>query len=162
MDLWAQMYLLDQGERLGKTITQYRNKYFAPAQKRAYCLFLAVNPRSRRGDLQQNKRYMREYESKRLFTATTTNGKYYRARLEPDKLETVQRARTEYVLELEETDVVASNAATLSNKLLQLSNGAVYDENGDGRKYTKKVKCARTRYRGRTKGNRFSLLSIPT
>ena len=94
MDLWAQMYLLDQGERLGKTITQYRNKYFAPHKKRAYCLFLAVNPRSRRGDLQQNKRYMREYESKRLFTATTTNGKYYRARLEPDKLETVQRART--------------------------------------------------------------------
>ncbi|EJV12316.1 DEAD/DEAH box helicase, partial [Enterococcus faecalis] len=39
----------------------------------------------------------------------------------------------EYVLELEGTDVVASNAATLSNKLLQLSNGAVYDENGDGR-----------------------------
>ena len=67
MDLWAQMYLLDQGERLGKTI---------------------------RSDLQQNKRYMREYESKRLFATPTENGKYYRARLEPDKLETVQRART--------------------------------------------------------------------
>ena len=32
LDLWPQIYLLDQGERLGKTITQYRNKYFVPAQ----------------------------------------------------------------------------------------------------------------------------------
>src|SRR5699024_2753444 len=33
MDLWSQIYLLDQGERLGKTITSYRNKYFVPDQK---------------------------------------------------------------------------------------------------------------------------------
>ncbi|WP_048953683.1 SNF2-related protein, partial [Enterococcus faecalis] len=39
MDLWAQMYLLDQGERLGKTITQYRNKYFAPAQKNGHIVY---------------------------------------------------------------------------------------------------------------------------
>src|SRR5690606_11815526 len=31
MDLWAQVYLLDQGERLGKTITEYRRRYFVPA-----------------------------------------------------------------------------------------------------------------------------------
>ncbi|MBU5561054.1 SNF2-related protein, partial [Enterococcus sp. S115_ASV_20] len=39
MDLWAQIYLLDQGERLGKTITQYRNKYFVPAQKNGHIVY---------------------------------------------------------------------------------------------------------------------------
>lgn len=39
LDLWPQIYLLDQGERLGKTITQYRNRYFVPAQKNGHIVY---------------------------------------------------------------------------------------------------------------------------
>ncbi|MGR8025112.1 SNF2-related protein, partial [Burkholderia cenocepacia] len=39
MDLWGQIYLLDQGERLGKTITQYRNASLAPAQKNGHIVY---------------------------------------------------------------------------------------------------------------------------
>lgn len=39
LDLWAQIYLLDQGERLGKTITAYKDKYFVPDKRSAERVF---------------------------------------------------------------------------------------------------------------------------
>src|SRR5690606_10726682 len=39
IDLWAQVYLLDQGERLGKTITGYRNRYFTPGRRNQHIVY---------------------------------------------------------------------------------------------------------------------------
>ena len=39
MDLWSEMYLLDKGERLGKTITSYRDRYFRPGRRNGHIVY---------------------------------------------------------------------------------------------------------------------------
>ncbi|HAP4450141.1 TPA: DEAD/DEAH box helicase [Enterococcus faecalis] len=134
MDLWAQMYLLDQGERLGKTITQYRNKYFAPAQKNGHIVYSwQLIPGAEEAIYNKISDICVSMKAKDYLQLPPRTENIIELDLNPTSWKQYKELEREYVLELEETDVVASNAATLSNKLLQLSNGAVYDENGDGR-----------------------------
>ena len=44
LDLWAQVYLMDRGERLGSTFTKYRNLYFSPDRRNGYVIY-DWNPR---------------------------------------------------------------------------------------------------------------------
>ena len=134
MDLWAQMYLLDQGERLGKTITQYRNKYFAPAQKNGHIVYSwQLIPGAEEAIYNKISDICVSMKAKDYLQLPPRTENIIELDLNPTSWKQYKELEREYVLELEGTDVVASNAATLSNKLLQLSNGAVYDENGDGR-----------------------------
>ncbi|TXW43343.1 DEAD/DEAH box helicase [Enterococcus faecalis] len=134
MDLWAQMYLLDQGERLGKTITQYRNKYFVPAQKNGNIVYSwQLIPGAEEAIYNKISDICVSMKAKDYLQLPPRTENIIELDLNPTSWKQYKELEREYVLELEETDVVASNAATLSNKLLQLSNGAVYDENGDGR-----------------------------
>lgn len=134
MDLWAQMYLLDQGERLGKTITQYRNKYFVPAQKNGNIVYSwQLIPGAEEAIYNKISDICVSMKAKDYLRLPPRTENIIELDLNPTSWKQYKELEREYVLELEETDVVASNAATLSNKLLQLSNGAVYDENGDGR-----------------------------
>ena len=82
--------------------------------------------------------------------------------LNPTSWKQYKELEREYVLELEETDVVASNAATLSNKLYSCLTALYTTKTETEGNTPRKVKCARTRYRGRTRAIGFSLLSIPT
>lgn len=135
MDLWAQMYLLDQGERLGKTITQYRNKYFVPAQKKNGHIVYSwqLIPGAEEAIYNKISDICVSMKAKDYLQLPPRTENIIELDLNPTSWKQYKELEREYVLELEGTDVVASNAATLSNKLLQLSNGAVYDENGDGR-----------------------------
>lgn len=134
MDLWAQMYLLDRGERLGKTITQYRNKYFVPAQKNGNIVYSwQLIPGAEEAIYNKISDICVSMKAKDYLQLPPRTENIIELDLNPTSWKQYKELEREYVLELEETDVVASNAATLSNKLLQLSNGAVYDENGDGR-----------------------------
>lgn len=134
MDLWAQMYLLDQGERLGKTITQYRNKYFVPAQKNGNIVYSwQLIPGAEEAIYNKISDICVSMKAKDYLQLPPRTENIIELDLNPTSWKQYKELEREYVLELEEADVVASNAATLSNKLLQLSNGAVYDENGDGR-----------------------------
>ena len=133
-DLWAQMYLLDQGERLGKTITQYGNKYFVPAQKNGHIVYSwQLIPGAEKAIYNKISDICVSMKAKDYLQLPPRTENIIELDLNPTSWKQYKELEREYVLELEETDVVASNAATLSNKLLQLSNGAVYDENGDGR-----------------------------
>ncbi|HGS8618734.1 TPA: SNF2-related protein, partial [Enterococcus faecalis] len=134
MDLWAQIYLLDQGERLGKTITQYRNKYFVPAQKNGHIVYSwQLIPGAEEEIYNKISDICVSMKAKDYLQLPPRTENIIELDLNPTSWKQYKELEREYVLELEGTDVVASNAATLSNKLLQLSNGAVYDENGDGR-----------------------------
>ncbi len=130
IDLWPQIYLLDQGERLGSTISSYRDKYFKPNQ--------------RNGDIVYNYRILTGSEKiiKKRISDICISMKAEDYLDMPDKvvnvvdlklpakmLKAYQNFEAEQVLEIIKDDVVtAANAAALSNKLLQFSNGAVYDE----------------------------------
>lgn len=134
LDLWPQIYLLDQGERLGKTITQYRNKYFIPAQKNGHIVYSwQPIPGAEEAIYNKISDICVSMKAKDHLSLPLRTENIVEIELNKSSWKKYKELEREYVLELEEADVVASNAATLSNKLLQLSNGAIYDENGDGR-----------------------------
>lgn len=132
LDLWPQIYLLDQGERLGKTITQYRNKYFIPAQKNGHIVYSwQLIPGAEEAIYNKISDICVSMKAKDHLNLPQRTNNIVNVDLSEKDRRRYKELEREYVLELEESDVVASNAATLSNKLLQLANGAIYDEFGD-------------------------------
>lgn len=132
IDLWAQIYLLDQGKRLGRTLTEYRNRYFNPGRRNGYVVYDWV-PK----DGAEDEIYHRISDICISMKACD----YLKLPERVDVVRTVKlddEAQTAYtemekeaVLELGPNEIVdAGTAAVVSGKLLQIANGAVYDENG--------------------------------
>ncbi|QGH20211.1 SNF2-related protein [Clostridium butyricum] len=132
LDLWSQVYLLDGGERLGKTLTGYRDRYFQP-DKRNQTVIFSWKPVEGAED--------RVYEKLKDICISMKASDYLEL---PERInnsimvqlpkiaeEKYKKLEKELLLPLEESDVVANTAAVLTNKLLQMANGAVYDENGE-------------------------------
>ncbi|MGJ1006924.1 DEAD/DEAH box helicase [Enterococcus gallinarum] len=133
LDLWPQIYLLDQGERLGKTITQYRNRYFIPAQKNGHIVYSwQLIPGAEEEIYKKISDICVSMKAKDYLNLPQRINNVVEVELSVKNRKRYKELEREYVLELEESDVVASNAATLSNKLLQLANGAIYDEFSNG------------------------------
>ncbi|WP_152658281.1 DEAD/DEAH box helicase [Oceanobacillus sp. CFH 90083] len=131
-DLWAQLYLLDQGERLGKTITGYRDRYFDPGKRDGHVVY----------EWKQKKEAESRVYDKISDICVSMSAKDWLdlperiERIVPVNLSASTRKKYEklekdLLLPFEDSDVTADTAAVLSNKLLQLANGAVYDENKD-------------------------------
>ena len=132
-DLWAQIYLLDQGTRLEKYITHFRAKYMEPNKRNRSQIFdykikdgvydSIINKISDICISMKSEDYLELPDLSYNEIPVILNDK---ARRDYDKME------RDFVLELEgaEDDITAVNAAALSNKLLQISNGAVYDSSG--------------------------------
>lgn len=126
-DLWAQMYLLDGGQRLGRTLTEYRNNYFLPAARNATTIF-SYEPRP--GADEEIRGRIRD------ICISLSAKDYLNLPERIDNIRYIQldaRARRAYremererILELPEGILDAGSAAVLSGKLLQLANGAVY------------------------------------
>lgn len=132
LDLWTQIYLLDQGERLGKTITQYRNTYFVPAQKNGHIVYSwQLIPGAEEAIYKKIGDICVSMKAKDYLNLPARTNNIIEVELSEKDKKRYRELEREYVLELKDSDVVASNAATLSNKLLQLSNGAIYDENNE-------------------------------
>lgn len=133
MDLWAQVFLLDGGKRLGRTITAYRDAWFVP-DKRSRTTIFSYAPKlgaaqeiyDRISDVcisMKAEDYLTlpdlVYEDIPVVLDAVAQKAYIR--LERDTLLQVD----------DETIITAGTAATLRGKLLQLCNGAVYDEEGN-------------------------------
>lgn len=127
IDLWAQIYLLDGGKRLGRTITEYRNNYFTPASRNATTIF-SYEPLPGAEEIIQNqikdicislqaKDYLRLPEK-------ITNIRYIKLDAKAQKAyDTLEKQR---ILEMQDEVIDAGSAGILAGKLLQLANGAVY------------------------------------
>ncbi len=130
LDLWAQVYLLDQGQRLGKRITHYRERYFEPDQRDRDHIFTYTPKlgadeviRNIIGDICISMKAEDYLELPDCITNVVPVVLDTKAWAAYEKLE------REMLLEVEEKVIDAGSAAVLTNKLLQLCNGAVYDEN---------------------------------
>ena len=131
MDLWAQMYLLDMGRRLGKTITKYRETYFLPG--------IIVNnypatwhPRYGAEELIYDKisDICISMENVKLMLPEVTFTDIY-AHMYDDEMKLYKTMAKEYVLDITEDHTVeAANAAVLCAKLSQMASGALYLETG--------------------------------
>lgn len=132
LDLWAQVYLLDEGKRLGKKITHFRERYFEPDQRdRDHVFSYAPKPGSDEvirqliGDICVSMKAEDYLELPNCISVTVPVVLDPKAKAQYEKLE------KEMLLEIDDSTIDAGTAAVLTNKLLQLCNGAVYDENRD-------------------------------
>lgn len=136
INLWSQMYLIDRGQRLEKTITAYRSRYFRPGASNGYVVYsynlladseMLIHEKIKDICISMKAEdYLEMPERIDNFVKVTMPDKLYDMykKFERDNIITL-------AAEVEEgtTTINAVNAAALSNKLLQFANGAMYDEN---------------------------------
>lgn len=130
MDLWAQFRVLDLGQRLGRYITHYRSAYFVPDKRNAEIIF-SYKPQpgaeekiySQISDITIS---MKSSDYLKMPECITNEVPVY---LSEKEWSIYSKFRDEMVASLGEEEIDAANAAVLSGKLLQMANGAVYDEN---------------------------------
>lgn len=130
MDLWAQLYLLDNGQRLGKTITAYRRKYFVP-EKQYQGIVYSYRPRSKEcEDEIYNRINDICFTLKDGCKEIPSEDNFIYVQLPEEAKKSYIHMLREQVLELGDEEITALSAAAVSNKLLQAANGAVYNEDG--------------------------------
>ena len=128
-DLWAEFRILDLGERLGRYITRFRQSYFTPDKRNAQVVF-SYKPLPGAEEA--------IYDKISDVTISMKSGEYLelpecvlnvvKVELSDDEREIYDELRREMVAEVKDKEIDAVNAASLSNKLLQMANGACYDE----------------------------------
>lgn len=131
-DIWSQIYLLDQGERLEKTITKYREKYFRPGRSNGQVVFdYKILDGSEKAIYQKISDICVSMKAEDYLELPPRLDHITEVSLSGDIREQYEDFEKTEVLRLldqdEESPISAVNAAALSNKLLQFSNGAIYD-----------------------------------
>lgn len=129
LDLWSQVYLLDEGERLGKTLSVYRETYFDPGRRGPNGVIYDWIPKPGAKEAIYAK-------LSDLCISMSVSGLPERlfirqeVKLPEKAMEQYRQMERDMLLPFADGDVDAGSAAILSNKLLQIAGGAVYDENG--------------------------------
>lgn len=131
MDLWSQIYLLDGGERLGRFITGFRERYFVP-DKRSRDIVYSYKPREGAEDSIYEKisDICISMRAKQYLNMPELITSKIEVKMSEKELKVYEVLKKDLVLSLDSGDIDATSAVGLSNKLLQIANGAVYNENG--------------------------------
>lgn len=131
MDLFAEFKVLDMGERLGRFISQYRVNYFKPDRMNGpivytYKILPGAEERiyDRISDITISMKATDYLDMPELISNE------YKVYLDDDEREKYEEMKDELVLQLPGGEITAANAASLSGKLSQLANGAIYDDDG--------------------------------
>lgn len=129
MDLFAEFKILDMGKRLGYFIGQYRNTYFKPDKMNGTIVY-SYKPLPNAENAIYEKISditvsMKANEYLKMPELLTSN---YVVELSNSEKNQYDEMKKSLVLEITDGEITASNAASLSNKLCQLSNGAIYDD----------------------------------
>ena len=133
MDLWAEIGILDGGQRLGRFIGRYRDAYFKPSSMNPSTgVVYSYAPREgaeqqiydRISDITISMKALDYLEMPECVYVN------HEVQMSDQEKKLYDQLKSDLIIPLEDGDIDAANAAALSNKLLQLSNGAVYDENG--------------------------------
>ena len=129
MDLWAEMYLLDRGERLGRTLTAYRGNYFRPGYGNGYVTY---KWEPRRGSLEAITQKIADItvsmKAEDYLTLPDKVESTIEVSLDEKGLKAYKEMEKESLIELEGEEIAALDAAAVMSKLLQLANGFIYDE----------------------------------
>ena len=129
MDLWAEFRLLDMGERLGRYITQYRTKYFVPDKRNAQIIFsYKPLPGAEEQIYDKISDITISMKAADLLAMPQRIESEYPVYLSEEEREKYDALKQEMVLQLPDEEITAANAASLSGKLSQLANGAIYTE----------------------------------
>lgn len=132
MDLWAEFKLLDFGERLGRFITHYRNDYFIPDKRNGEIIY-SYKPMPyaedaiylKISDITISMKSTDHLQMPELISSQ------YEVQLSEEETQRYEELKADFILELPEGEITAANAASLTGKLSQLANGAIYDDEGN-------------------------------
>lgn len=133
IDLWSQIWLLDRGERLGRTLTEYRQTYFTPGARNGYVVY---NYHITKGSDERIHNQLRDVclsmKSEDYLNLEKPQHNTIKIPMSDSLKKKYEAFEESQVLQLisdvGEKQISAVNAASLSTKLLQFANGAVYDE----------------------------------
>lgn len=130
MDLWSELYLLDGGERLEKRFGAFRERYFRPGRSNGYVVYEYL-PRkgSREAILNKISDICISMKADDYLTLPDCIDNEVPVVLDNQARKAYNTLERQMVLELEDEDLTVTSAAALSNKLIQLANGALYDAN---------------------------------
>ena len=129
MDLFAEFRLLDTGERLGRFIGQYRTAYFQPDKRNGQIIF-SYKPLpgaekkiyDKISDITISMKSTDHLQMPKLISSE------YEVQLSDKERDKYDSLKSDLVLELADGEITAANAASLSGKLSQMANGAIYDD----------------------------------
>lgn len=131
-DLWSQIYLIDQGERLGSKYTHFRDRYFNPDKRGPAGQIFSYEAKdgASKAVLDKISDVCISMEAKDYLNLPDKIYNYISVPLDTKARKSYNELERELVLQLpSDEDLTVTSAAALSNKLLQLANGAIYDEN---------------------------------
>lgn len=125
LDLWAQIYLLDQGERLGKYVTHYRQAYFWPTE-------YSWEAKDGAGDVIRRKisDLVLSFKAADLLELPEKIVEDVPVVLDAKAAAAYKTMEKQCLLQVDGEAITAQQAASLTNKLLQLCNGSLYDDDG--------------------------------
>ena len=145
MDLWAEIGILDGGERLGRFIGRYRESYFKPKSiNPSTGVVYSYAPRPGAEEQIYDRISDITISMKALDYLDMPECIYVNHEVQMNAAERklYDQLKHDLIIPTEDGDIDAANAASLSNKLLQMSNGAVYDENKTPRFiHNRKLEC---------------------
>ena len=136
MDLWAETYLIDCGKRLGRFISRYREAYFKPADMNPYTgVVFSYIPRpgaeeaiyNRISDISVSMKSMDYLDMPECMMVN------HFVDMDECDVELYEEMKKELVVKLGDDIIDAANAAVLSGKLLQMANGAIYNDSKEMR-----------------------------
>lgn len=130
-DLWSQVFLLDGGERLGKRYTQFRERYFDPGERGNNVIYsYKAKPGSEQSILDKISDICISMKAEDYLQLPDITYHQIPVILDPKAEKSYRELERKMVLELpeDEEEISVTSAAALSNKLLQLANGALYDD----------------------------------
>jgi SNF2 family DNA or RNA helicase len=131
MDIWAQIGILDMGQRLGRYIGGYRDRYFVPDKRNRQVVF-SYKPKEGAEDaiyerISDIAISMKSMDYIAMPELVVNNVEVIMSK---EEMALYRKLKKDLILPFEDGDIDAASAVGLSNKLLQMANGAVYDENG--------------------------------
>ena len=128
IDLWAQIYLLDSGARLGRTLGQYRERFFDP-DKRSRTQIFSYTPKD--GSMEYIQQAIGDIcvsmKAEDYLNLPDRMFDDVPVVLDDKARKAYRQLERDLLLELDEGQITAASAGVLTGKLLQLCNGAVYD-----------------------------------
>lgn len=132
MDLWAEFRLLDMGERLGRFIGQYRTSYFRPDKQNGQVVFsykpLPGAEKQIYGKISDITISMKSTDHLQMPELINSRYTVYLSEKEDSHYADLKK---DLILQLPDGDITAANAASLSGKLSQMANGAIYTDAGE-------------------------------
>ena len=132
LDIWAPFRLIDNGQRLGKFITHYRDQYFLPDKRNGQVIYSwKIRPGADQAIYDNIADITVSMRTTDYLTLPDVTHQHIEVTLAPKEQKMIDTLKNDLVLDIGEDTIDAANAATLSLKLQQLAGGAIYNEEGD-------------------------------